>query len=292
MVGTPLRTPHTPSQHGVQLNNRYLNKVHPYRYNEVPHARTPLVPNLKVGSERKLRKKGETRAVGTHNEIILLFDEVPIKVGHFDIGDEHVGWETVENFVANELFRNVTRALGGRERHVDARRQIRKQFQGIEIKYMNGHGMYAPSHVRSSFGQFNELAGYQYLSPSGYIVASHDTHHYKRKVRNKKGKYKTYSKKLLTIWFIPITDTNNWYYMYSNNLTIRATRDPDYINVRNEDEQFYRKTDETEQGSPFDIHKINDNKNSFRSYKPVSPNTPPPYNARTPESVKRKSRKK
>jgi len=245
---TPLESVHTRRQHGIQLNNRYLNRIEPAKYKRVKHTKNTILPKIKKRVKILKTEGGTTKAKGTHNEIILLFDETPLLVGHFDIGRQDIGWQDVENFIITETFENVKKAPGGDQRHVDANREIQpnNMKQAIEIKYMNGHGMFAPTHVRSSYSQFEEITGQKYLSPSGYIVASYDIHYYTNNT----------NKPLLTVWFVPITNIDNWFYMYSNNISVRYQK-KDHIPLHYRKINFYSKGEQLNNPYKSTIHDIN-----------------------------------
>lgn len=208
----------------MQLNSRSVNPLDVGRYSKKTlWKRDNLIPKIKPKWKKEQREKGQIETFGSHNTIILLFKEIPILIGRFPLpkgvksnAEEPFGWNEIEKWVINDLFEGVTKGSENKQRHVDSQRKIIKnrksKLQGIEIKYMNGHAEFAPTHVRSSYSQFDNLVSHEYLDQSGYIIVSKDYHRYKDK--NKK------NEQLLTVWFVPITNVKKWYYMYSNNISV------------------------------------------------------------------------
>ena len=214
----------------AQLQDRTVNPINAGYYKKKQKwAEEYLIPPINKDLINKSLPLGKIETFGTHNTIVLLFKEKPIFVGRYPLPpgvkqttSEDFGWKKIEDWVISNLFENVKKNGKGLQRHVDAKRPIsngtRNKFQGIEIKYMNGHAKFAPTHVRSSYAQFDELVSHSYLDPSGYVIISKDYHRFDK--RNE-----IPSQQLLTVWFVPITDLSNWFYQYSNNLSIQDSMD-------------------------------------------------------------------
>lgn len=208
----------------MQLNSRSVNPLDVGKYKKRTFwKRDNLLPTIKTKWKNNQRDKGIVETFGSHNTIILLFKEIPILIGRFPLPkgvksntEEPFGWKQIEDWVINDLFQNTTKGSENLQRHVDSNRRVynnrRFKLQGIEIKYMNGHAEFAPTHVRSSYKQFDNLVSHEYLDQSGYIIVSKDFHRYEdRKIKNEQ---------LLTVWFVPITNIKNWFYIYSNNISV------------------------------------------------------------------------
>lgn len=214
----------------AQLQDRTVNPINPGTYKKKQTwAEDYLIPPINEALAEKSLPLGKIETFGTHNTIILLFKEVPVFLGRFPLppgvkqtNKDDFGWKKIESWVITHLFKDVKQTSKKLQRHVDAKRPVhngkRNKFQGIEIKYMNGHAKFPPTHVRSSYAQFDALVSHSFLDPSGYVVISKDYHRFDK--RNK-----IPSQQLLTVWFVPITDISNWHYQYSNNISIQDSMD-------------------------------------------------------------------
>lgn len=235
-VMNPLTTQGTPNT-GESTTVSDVQKRFGYRtllplqattYKEKEFAVNELLPISK--KFKTSEKKGTVEGVGSHNPMYIMFTETPILIGRYATDQrgsspeqELVGWGKAEAF-AKKLIKGLKETITEKsskfkQRNVDFQRTIRNKSkfinQGIEVKFMNGHGEFPPLHVRSSYKQFSALCSKKYSSHSGYLIISLDYHKRKDTKKNiNKGDW------LYTVWFVPIKNKKNWYYIYANHLGI------------------------------------------------------------------------
>jgi hypothetical protein len=191
----------------------YRGNVNNYRSTGI--CKTSEFPKVKNQYLKyKIAVKG---TVSSHNDQVLwVTSEKPILIGrwkdYLNQRAEGGTYEKAEKFVIKH-FEGVKKAPGSILRHVDASRVVcgnSRYKQGLEIKYMCGFHETPPQHVRGSIKQWENLASYAWVQPSGYVVVSRDYHRYPNRP----------SIWIWTVWFLPVVNHDKWKYFLLKELGI------------------------------------------------------------------------